>query len=342
MLLAVLMVGETSANSGGVPETSAEIVTYEVAPKEIVTREVAPNEVVVKEISPQEVAKRKRASKEAARQQVTRLEGTSGEIPDLATFLDRLMLAESSGRDTAANPLSTALGPFQFIKSTFLDIARRHFPQYYADLSDEQVLALRTTRHFARAAAAAYTLENAAHLKGEGHEPSWPHLRLAFLLGPVGASRVLQAAPDTPLSQVLGASVLQANPFMNGIDGDRVGRQGSPGHWRRGACSCGPRRNRRPASTRSASAPLRPPASGYACCFGHAQQRRRSRDQDQVQPVVDELPALDCTAAAQASADAQCTRRRDQAQEKLDYTPKCRCMRSGLACNSAGLPANAI
>jgi hypothetical protein len=217
MLLAVLMVGETSANSGGVPETSAEIVTYEVAPKEIVTREVAPNEVVIKEISPQEVAKRKRASKEAARQQVTRLEGTSGEIPDLATFLDRLMLAESSGRDTAANPLSTALGPFQFIKSTFLDIARRHFPQYYADLSDEQVLALRTTRHFARAAAAAYTLENAAHLKGEGHEPSWPHLRLAFLLGPVGASRVLQAAPDTPLSQVLGASVLQANPFMNGM-----------------------------------------------------------------------------------------------------------------------------
>ena len=51
MLLAVLMVGETSANSGGVPETSAEIVTYEVAPKEIVTREVAPNEVVIKEIS---------------------------------------------------------------------------------------------------------------------------------------------------------------------------------------------------------------------------------------------------------------------------------------------------
>ena len=217
MLLAILMAGETSANSGGVPEVSAEIVTYEVAPKEIVTREVAPNEVVVKEISPQEVIKKRRASKEAARQQVTRLEGMSGEIPDLATFLDRLMLAESSGRDTAANPLSTALGPFQFIKATFLDIARRHFPQYYADLSDEQVLALRTTRHFARAAAAAYTLENAAHLKGEGHEPSWPHLRLAFLLGPAGASRVLQAPPDTPLSQIVGASVLQANPFMSGM-----------------------------------------------------------------------------------------------------------------------------
>jgi hypothetical protein len=217
MLLSILAAGETFANSGGVPEISSEAATYEVVPKESVTREVAPNEAVVKEITPQEVIKRKRASKEAARQQVTRLEGMSAEIPDLATFLDRLMLAESGGRDTAANPLSTALGPFQFIKSTFLDIARRHFPQYYADLSDEQVLALRTTRHFARAAAAAYTLENAAYLKGEGHEPSWPHLRLAFLLGPAGANRILQAAPDAPLSQILGASVLQANPFMNGM-----------------------------------------------------------------------------------------------------------------------------
>jgi hypothetical protein len=34
------------------------------------------------------------------------------------TFLDRLMHAESAGRDSAANPRSTALGPFQFIKST--------------------------------------------------------------------------------------------------------------------------------------------------------------------------------------------------------------------------------
>src|SRR5262249_58306119 len=43
------------------------------------------------------------------------------------SFLDHLMRAESGGRDTAANPRSTALGPYQFIKSTFLDLARRHF-----------------------------------------------------------------------------------------------------------------------------------------------------------------------------------------------------------------------
>jgi hypothetical protein len=43
-------------------------------------------------------------------------------------FLDRLMSAESGGLAHAKNPRSTALGPFQFIKSTFLEITRRHFP----------------------------------------------------------------------------------------------------------------------------------------------------------------------------------------------------------------------
>lgn len=218
VLLSLLMAGGTSANGDSRLETRSEVATYEVAPEEIVTHEIPAGEIVIKEISPQEIAKKKKSARKlAGPSQLGRVEAISTEIPDLATFLDRLMLAESAGRDTAANPLSSALGPFQFIKSTFLDIARRHFPQYYADLTDEQVLALRTTRHFARAAAGAYTLENAARLKDEGHEVTWPHLRLAFLLGPGGASRVLQAAPETSVSQILGASVLQANPFMAGL-----------------------------------------------------------------------------------------------------------------------------
>ena len=220
MLLSFLVATGTSASGEGVREiAAAELVTYEVAPQEAVVRELAPPVA----------ASRKRASNKSVRQVVVNEDSVSlqGGISlqdsvslqgsELAQFLDRLMLAESGGRDTAANPLSTALGPFQFIKSTFLDIARRHFAREVADLSDHQVLGLRTTRHFARSAAAAFTFENAAHLKGLGHEATWPHLRLAFLLGPTGAGRVLQAAPDTPLSQVLAASVLQANPFMNGM-----------------------------------------------------------------------------------------------------------------------------
>jgi hypothetical protein len=129
-------------------------------------------------------------------------------------FLDRLMIAESGGRLFAKNPRSTALGPFQFIESTFLSVVRRHFPAETASLMPDKLLALRTDLPFARRAAEAYTRDNAATLKGLDIEPTFPHLRLAFLLGPGGAAKVIKAPPDSLLAGLLGPAVLIANPFM--------------------------------------------------------------------------------------------------------------------------------
>ncbi len=130
------------------------------------------------------------------------------------TFLDRLMIAESGGRLEAKNPRSTALGPFQFIESTFLAVARRYFSAETEARSNDEVLALRTDLAFSRKAAEAYTKENAAVLQAAEVAPSFPHLRLAFLLGPGGAVRVLKAPPQTPLAGLLAPAVLVANPFM--------------------------------------------------------------------------------------------------------------------------------
>src|SRR5262245_50862790 len=134
--------------------------------------------------------------------------------PAFDMFLDRLMRAESGGRDTAANPRSTALGPYQFIKSTFLDLARRRFGVEVQELSEEEILKLRTNRAFARRCAETYSRENFTFLSGQGLQPTFGHLRLAFLLGPFAAARVLQAAPATPVAEVLGPAVIRANPFM--------------------------------------------------------------------------------------------------------------------------------
>jgi hypothetical protein len=134
--------------------------------------------------------------------------------PAFDSFLDRLMRAESGGRDTAANPRSTALGPFQFIKSTFLDLARRHFGVEVQELSEDEILRLRTDRNFARRCAETYSRENLAFLAEQGLQPTFGHLRLAFLVGPFAAARVLQAAPATPVGEVLGSAVVRANPFM--------------------------------------------------------------------------------------------------------------------------------
>jgi hypothetical protein len=133
------------------------------------------------------------------------------------TFLNRLMRAESGGNDNAANPRSTALGPFQFIKTTFVETTRRHFAAEIAAMTDEQVLALRTDPAFSRRAAAAYCKDLAVALREQGLSPNYTHLRLAFLVGPAAAARVMQAESSTAVSVLLGPAVVRANPFMTGM-----------------------------------------------------------------------------------------------------------------------------
>ncbi len=145
--------------------------------------------------------------------------------PSMEVFLDRLMMAESGGRLDARNPRSTALGPFQFIESTFLYVVSRHFAAEVAGKTDEQILALRTDRDFARKAAAAFNGDNMAALEAAEISPTPANLRLAFLLGPTAAIRVLQAPAESPLNTLLPPAVIVANPFMLGMTvADLAGR----------------------------------------------------------------------------------------------------------------------
>jgi hypothetical protein len=149
---------------------------------------------------------------------VTQTGGTDLAVnaPDAAfdTFLNRLMRAESNGISHAKNPRSSALGPFQFINSTFLAVMRQHFADEVARLSEREILALRTRHDVARRAAKAFSKDNMAYLMERGITPTFGHLRLAFLLGPEGAARVLKAPPERSVAQVLDGGVISANPFM--------------------------------------------------------------------------------------------------------------------------------
>ncbi len=129
-------------------------------------------------------------------------------------FLDRLMMSESGGKLHAKNPLSTALGPYQFIASTWFMIARKDFAKETGGLRPDQILALRTDPALARRAAQIYTEQNAAYLVSQGQKATFPNLRLAFLVGPGAALRVLMAGPERSASELLGATVIGANPFM--------------------------------------------------------------------------------------------------------------------------------
>jgi hypothetical protein len=127
------------------------------------------------------------------------------------------MVAESAGRRNAKNPRSTALGPFQFINRTFLDVARRHFASEIAGLTETKILGLRTDPKLSRRAAAVYCEESAGYLKSKGFQPTFAHLRLAFLLGPADAARIMQAQQKTPVVRVLSPAVVKANPFMRNM-----------------------------------------------------------------------------------------------------------------------------
>jgi hypothetical protein len=146
-------------------------------------------------------------------------EAAKDEAPTTAEqlFLDRLMAVESGGRQFAKNPASSALGPFQFISSTFLDVIQRYFPQVSEGKSAAEILALRVDSKMARDAALAYTRANAAYLQGRGLETHPAHLRLAFLVGPGGAVNVIAAEPETLVSTLLSKAALEANPFLNGM-----------------------------------------------------------------------------------------------------------------------------
>lgn len=135
----------------------------------------------------------------------------------MEVFLDRVMMAESGGRADLRADRSTALGAYQLIEGTFLGIVRRHFAVETASLNPTQLLALRLNPAFSRRVAEAFTRENATHLAGQSLEPTFQNLRLAYLVGPGGAVRVLRANPETPLAHLLSPAAIIANPFMVGM-----------------------------------------------------------------------------------------------------------------------------
>ena len=44
--------------------------------------------------------------------------------------------------------------------------------------------------------------------------PNYAQLRLAFLVGPTAAARLIQAPPSSAVADLLGQAVVKANPFM--------------------------------------------------------------------------------------------------------------------------------
>lgn len=127
-------------------------------------------------------------------------------------FVDSVVQNESSGNASAKNPNSSALGPSQFINSTWLATLAKHRPDLTG--TPDQLLALRTDPKLSAEMTAAYAADNAGILSKAGLPVNDGTKYLAHFAGPQGAVGILNADPSTPARSILGDAAVKANPFL--------------------------------------------------------------------------------------------------------------------------------
>ncbi|WP_210202654.1 phage tail length tape measure family protein [Sinorhizobium sp. BJ1] len=140
-------------------------------------------------------------------------EGLDGAVK---RYVDNVVKSESGGNASAKNPNSSATGLGQFIESTWLRLFKQNFPDRAQSMADSTILALRNDAEISRGLIEAYAKENASLLRQAGVSVNEAALQLAHFLGPGGAISVLTAKSGTPVSQVLGADAINANPSILG------------------------------------------------------------------------------------------------------------------------------
>jgi hypothetical protein len=137
-------------------------------------------------------------------------ENVSLNLPDGPedSYYDSIRAAESGGNDSAKNPGSTATGRYQFLTSTWNDLARRYPQLGLTDRTDgeQQERAIRV-----------FTKENADVLTKEGLSTSNANLYAAHFLGVADAVDVLRGDNADSISEYVSPRVIKANPFLKGM-----------------------------------------------------------------------------------------------------------------------------
>lgn len=134
----------------------------------------------------------------------------------VAALVNQIIQVESAGDARAKNPLSTATGLGQFIESTWLRMMRDYRPDLAGTMTRAQLLDLRFDPALSHEMVTNLARENESFLRARGHEITAGRLYLAHFLGPAGANTALAANPDATVLEVMGAAVVNANPFLRG------------------------------------------------------------------------------------------------------------------------------
>ncbi len=135
----------------------------------------------------------------------------------VADAAGRIQKAENTtGNPAATNPRSTAMGNGQFIEKTWLDTVKEARPELAKTLNDKQLLALRADPEFSSDMTKALATQNAGVLANAKMPVTTTSLALAHRFGADGALKILNAAPNTPMEDIVSKKVMEANPELAG------------------------------------------------------------------------------------------------------------------------------
>jgi murein DD-endopeptidase MepM/ murein hydrolase activator NlpD len=126
----------------------------------------------------------------------------------------QIIKVESAGNPNAKNTRSTATGLGQFISSTWIRMMNTYRPDLVATMSTQDLLNLRRDPTLSREMVKKLAQENENYLASRRHQITAGRLYLAHFLGPEGANRVLSAPDGQAILDLMGAGVVNANPFL--------------------------------------------------------------------------------------------------------------------------------
>ena len=133
------------------------------------------------------------------------------------TVKGRIRRAESSPTDDY-NEATGAMGPYQFLASTWTRLYKRKFGA--GGLSDAQIAAKRRDPALNEQLMDMLMSDNERALAAIGARATPGNLYLAHFAGAAGARAVLKAAGDVPVERLLRPIAIEKNPFLRGMPAD--------------------------------------------------------------------------------------------------------------------------
>lgn len=192
----------------------ADVPADQLTPEQAAARTIFTRELELEEASPYtrthvgDAAHRARLSEAGA----AIAEGRVPAAFDMMRYLSRNRSAESGGDDTAAAATSSAFGRYQFLRDTWLEFYRRTFGD--TGESRDAILQKRASGAVQDQVMRTFTQANVDALQRAGVPADEGSAYLAHFLGLRDAIKVLRAAPDTPIGELVTRASIEANPAV--------------------------------------------------------------------------------------------------------------------------------